>query len=253
MKNIFSAFFLVILMATPSFALFTNGGFETGDITGWTFVIGSRDHSSTNITWETPIYTLNSKSKVITNATPLQTGQSLNVDVYDGNYMLRLNNYVMGSSAAKIYQTDYIDAQDIADGAMLYVKWGAMLADPSNHKTYEQPYFKIIIAVGSDSSEFDAYGNENSGWTLAGKNYDADLYYKSDTWSYDLSSYGVGTAVTIEMLVSNCALGGHGSWAYLDGIEIVPPTQHPVPIPGAIWLLGSGLIGLAGTRRKFKN
>ena len=27
---------------------------------------------------------------------------------------------------------------------------------------------------------------------------------------------------------------------------------NPVPIPGAVWLLGSGLIGLAGARRKFK-
>lgn len=35
------------------------------------------------------------------------------------------------------------------------------------------------------------------------------------------------------------------------GIEAVdPPT---VPIPGAVWLLGSGLIGIVGIRRKLKN
>jgi hypothetical protein len=28
-------------------------------------------------------------------------------------------------------------------------------------------------------------------------------------------------------------------------------TASPVPIPGAVWLLGSGLIGLVGLRRKF--
>jgi len=29
-------------------------------------------------------------------------------------------------------------------------------------------------------------------------------------------------------------------------------TGAPVPIPGAVWLLGSGLVGLVGIRRKFK-
>jgi hypothetical protein len=34
------------------------------------------------------------------------------------------------------------------------------------------------------------------------------------------------------------------------GIRIYDNT--PVPLPGAVWLLGSGLLGLAGLRRKFK-
>lgn len=29
-------------------------------------------------------------------------------------------------------------------------------------------------------------------------------------------------------------------------------TAGPVPLPGAVWLLGSGLLGLVGLRRKFK-
>ena len=34
-------------------------------------------------------------------------------------------------------------------------------------------------------------------------------------------------------------------WAKFDG-------GTPVPIPGAVWLLGSGLIGIVGIRRKFR-
>jgi len=30
------------------------------------------------------------------------------------------------------------------------------------------------------------------------------------------------------------------------------PTVTPIPIPGAVWLLGSGLVGLIGLRRRFR-
>jgi len=48
---------------------------------------------------------------------------------------------------------------------------------------------------------------------------------------------------------------GDGAWGgspafYLNEIDFY---GNPVPIPGAIWLLGSGLIGIIGIRRKFKN
>jgi hypothetical protein len=41
------------------------------------------------------------------------------------------------------------------------------------------------------------------------------------------------------------------------GRDTVPPVPFavltPVPIPAAVWLLGGGLIGLLGLRRKFRN
>jgi len=40
------------------------------------------------------------------------------------------------------------------------------------------------------------------------------------------------------------------SWsAEIDAVADVAP----VPIPGAIWLLGSGLIGMVGMRKKIRN
>ena len=33
---------------------------------------------------------------------------------------------------------------------------------------------------------------------------------------------------------------------------IITADNPPVPIPSAVWLLGSGLVGLVGLRRKFK-
>jgi hypothetical protein len=41
-------------------------------------------------------------------------------------------------------------------------------------------------------------------------------------------------------------------WETYNPDDYVNLNPAPVPIPGAVWLLGSGLIGLAGARRKFK-
>jgi hypothetical protein len=48
--------------------------------------------------------------------------------------------------------------------------------------------------------------------------------------------------------VLSFGLRNDGSWLYMDDISV-----NQVPIPGAVWLLGSGLLGLAGLRRKFKS
>ena len=59
-------------------------------------------------------------------------------------------------------------------------------------------------------------------------------------WTYDSS--GVSIRFTLHS-------DDHGDILYLDNIIL---SGDPVPIPGAVWLLGSGLIGLAGFRRKYK-
>jgi len=41
-----------------------------------------------------------------------------------------------------------------------------------------------------------------------------------------------------------------GPWSFVDEVDFY--QGHAVPVPGAIWLLGSGLIGLLGLRRKFR-
>jgi hypothetical protein len=41
--------------------------------------------------------------------------------------------------------------------------------------------------------------------------------------------------------------GGQEAW-----IATLEPGDASVPVPAAVWLLGSGLIGLAGLRRKVR-
>ena len=49
--------------------------------------------------------------------------------------------------------------------------------------------------------------------------------------------------VTIESI-------GPGAGVGLDDLVFCHP--EPVPVPAAVWLLGSGLVGLIGLRRKFR-
>ena len=237
----------LLLAPQPAFALFVNGGFESGDFTGWTFDYGLRSYSSTNITWGQPN---NGRSRVINAATPMQMEQTLPVPIYNGTYMARINDDDWRYHATKISQTGVLQAADIYPGAALYVNWGAMLPNPAGHDATEQPYFKIAVTVGGNTTWFDAYGNQTAGWTPAGTNYDDPLFYKKGTFMFDLSSLTPDTAITIEMIASDCSLGGHGGWAYLDGIGTTYQPPAGVPEPATLLLLGCALGGLYGIRRK---
>ena len=58
-------------------------------------------------------------------------------------------------------------------------------------------------------------------------------------WGYDFADFaGLDSA---KYIIINS-----GSGKFIDAVEAV----NPVPVPGAAWLLGAGLVGLAGLRRK---
>ena len=60
---------------------------------------------------------------------------------------------------------------------------------------------------------------------------------------YQFTEVATGSSTVLEFGLSNVP-----GWMYMDDISV-----NQVPIPGAVWLLGSGLVGLAGLRRKFKS
>lgn len=69
-------------------------------------------------------------------------------------------------------------------------------------------------------------------------------YYTAVIWDYYVSyaAYTVDQYNTQSSASPGSAYDSRGAW-----------LVAPVPLPGAVWLLGSGLIGLLGLRKKFKS
>ena len=94
-----------LMVSNPAHALFTNGGFESGDFTGWS-VSGSGAPLST----------------VMSAATPMLTGQTSDIDPYYGSYMARLQDLYGGYHVTTLSQSDTITGADLSED--LYVRWG---------------------------------------------------------------------------------------------------------------------------------
>jgi hypothetical protein len=140
--------------------------------------------------------------------------------------------WLSGTTANRTYNTG--NDSNYAAMTGMYAYYGAASSDASKSMTADaRSYWIGMNGTGSNVGSFDRFFTSGTGeaaftyGTLA----DLNLYYYANPYAPGLSGLNMGT------LQVNA-----------DGSTTLNPSA--VPIPAAVWLLGSGLLGLIGVRRR---
>ena len=141
---------------------------------------------------------------------------------------------------------------EVAFGEIIYgidrygYGWEAPISNPGNSTNILNGAGGDLIITGfGPQPNWEVGLLTDTGWTWSGMIGSA---YASPPrvlveWEFDFSDSMFGLAEGEEIF----RVAIHSNMAkYIDGLEAL----HPVPVPGAIWLLGSGLLGLVGLRKK---
>lgn len=258
---------LLFVSATAQ-ADFINGGFETGDTTGWTLNGGSYygSYGGYNYTGDPGL------TSVVGQGFDPITGLPT---VYNGNNAIRVNNFQYNYPFSSISQT-----LTWTDPIINFV-WAAVLEEPTNlHPIIDEPQFSILLH--DDTTNMDLYNISFSTVQQAtlfpnlmqtsnvDPNWNGGQWYYTPWMNITLdTSQNIGHSLTLTVIAAACGWGGHGGYAYVDAISnsTLPPnpgvnpatgittdgTQvDPVPEPATFILLGIGLLNFFGIRKKSK-
>ena len=204
------AFAIMIFLSTGARADILNPGFETGDLSDWA--------SSGQAGVQSDIVYSDSYAAWIGT-----------VDFNHDNY----NDLTGDFPTDSLY--DHSISQDFTTAGLSTLEfWYNVYTFEDNN--YDQPAFGVfldgtsIFSLNAGDIGFPTSTTPvSTGWT---------------SFTYDLSTPG---SHTLTIYAGNTDDVFDQSWAYIDDVHV---TAAPVPVPAAIWLLGSGLLGLLGFMRK---
>ncbi len=121
--------------------------------------------------------------------------------------------------------------------------------------TFYKPSSPISVSFATPVDDLSFYAMDIDGYeVLTAKVYNGATLLETITIDTINSGTGDGSAKLVEFTAGNISsltvtvYDGIGSGWALDDL-----SYAPVPIPGAVWLLGSGLFGLVAVRRKRNN
>jgi hypothetical protein len=245
-------FVLIVALASVAQAQFVNGDFETGNASGWTTGSSGNRSGLTNsqLTPDTflpggSLYNTSPvHSAIVTPGNDPNVGALLN-RVYSGNYSYRVEDTTYGGYASAIRQT-----VNNWQNQNIFFAWAAVLEGA--HGTNEAATF--ILKLHDDTKNIDIitrqYNAADGGAGVDQRFLSANGFYYTP-WQIeqlDTSAY-IGDTLTLSLLAADCQPTGHAGYTYLDGFGAAPPPIG-TPEPATMLLLGLGLIGLAGFKKR---
>lgn len=194
-----------------------NSGFENNNFTGWETFTGSVTPNFGGINLASFTQTLSPLQHNIVNNSSVDFYGNFSV-TNCGKKAAMVGNISGGLKSSMIKYTFNVNSVN----ANFSFRYAMVLQDPDAHTHNQKPFFQYLILKGDRSYYTNINQIIGTRKIIADRNnpfftYTANDYVYKD-WStecVDLSSY-IGQEVTILFITADCALGGHGGYAYVD-------------------------------------
>ena len=263
-----AAIMSVSLSVAPATAIFQNGGFESGNFSGWTQgsginqgLTGAQPFSGTSVS----LGAGGSFRGAIVTAGPDLVGAPIALPRAGAN-TARVNNRAAGGVANSISQADVITNadRDVLDNRLhVRFSYAVVLQDPG-HDASGQPFFFIRVRNVTKNTalfqDFSFAGQTGTQFQVVPTN----IGFKYLDWTNVdvlVPDADLGDTIEVYLLASDCAPTAHSGYAYLDGFgsAVVPPgptattaTVVPTLTEWSLVALGVMLLAAAAftTRRR---
>lgn len=224
---------VVALSAAPSFAIFQNGGFESGNFNGWTTGFGQNNGLTGVQPFSSSSINLGSGGTfrgAVLSAGPDLVGAPITLP-RAGAFTARVNNNATGGFANFISQADAITAADRdTSDSKLHVRFSyAVVLENPGHTPSGQPFFFIRVRnVTKNTTLFEDFsfaGQTGTQFTNLGTTPYQYLNWKNA--DVIVPDADLGDSIQVYLLASDCEPTAHLGYAYLDGFGSAVVTPGP--------------------------